>query len=270
MENTFIQFVLVNVVVAVLMKHLEESNSNAAAEDEADAAKEAAADGGAITPKRTTDDENGQLDPNMDDEAGNVPVTIPIISVTEADSDGNKTVTESDHGEIIKEEKSDWTNPNNVKIESVAIHTEPTDAIQKTSPSDVACDIGDDLRYCQINRDDISIEVQNAKNINSKKESLILRQQKAFDEPSPNRTPRIMQHVIYEESSDSDNQQIRMGRNEDRNVKRMGRKVRNHRAHLLHGMRIDSIEDHEGSSSPPYDDTRASESATSLNEFYME
>lgn len=241
----YYKFVLVNVVVAVLMKHLEESNSNAAAEDLAEA-----------TPKHDADVSQSAPDPNKkepDVTVNDVPLSpspppVPIISVTEADSEDNKTMTESDNAEAFELD---------VKEDTIHVTEKPT----VHTPSEVQCNVSDDKLYCQINRDD-SIENKILHNTNIKMD--ILRSQKTFDEP-----PRILQHIIYEESSDSDNQPIRVTR-EDRNVKRMGRKLRNHRAHLLHGMRIDSIEDHEGSSSPPYDDTRASESATSLNEFYME
>merc|ERR1712176_1140531 len=78
--------------------------------------------------------------------------------------------------------------------------------------------------------------------------------------------PQVVASIIYEESSDSDQNRVI---SQFRNQKRIGKKIRNQRSNLLHGMRIDSIEDHEGSSSPPYDDTRASESAPSMNDFYI-
>ena len=94
--------------------------------------------------------------------------------------------------------------------------------------------------------------------------------------------PQVVASIIYEESSDSDQNRVI---SQFRSQKRVGKKTRNQRrygvffflnflkiiflSNLLHGMRIDSIEDHEGSSSPPYDDTRASESAPSINDFYI-
>ena len=248
-----------NVVVAVLMKHLEESNSNAAAEDAAVPDAPGNDGMGGIVSQQVGEMGNG----NGEQVASPPPPLIPTINVTEADSDASMTKHDSDEKSTNESDAAESTqvNPEVTVTTSDATTITTSVATNETDPLSRS-----DKLYCQvINRDD-SILAQ----VSQHKCDTMSRQKKLEKQATLDECGRIMQtHIIYEESSDSDNQQIRVGKNE-RNVKRMCRKMRNTRSHLLHGMRIDSIEDHEGSSSPPYDDTRASESATSLNEFYIE
>ena len=253
-----VQFVLVNVVVAVLMKHLEESNSNAA-DGEEEGPKREELIGQSTEPSAPADHEHFSSANHQPHELA--PQNVPIISVTEADSDG--------HTQDDDQERSESPRP------EVAV-AKP-EVIDSASPAVVIIEPGKDDRrrdefVCQISQQDSldnSVAAATCKNQSLRSKKMEgLKSQKAFDEP-----PRISHHVIYEESSDSEGH-IRSSEGHGRNVKRVARKTRgahiSTRAHLLHGMRIDSIEDHEGSSSPPYDDTRASESANSLNDFYLE
>ena len=238
------------------MKHLEESNSNVAdGEEEGPKREEFVA-----PPPQPTDLENFPFDNHQAHEAAQGP-TVPIISVTEADSDDNP-------------QKDDQERSESPRPEVVTPKPEVLDDTM-VSPTVVIIEPGRDDRrrdelYCQISQQDsldhnLPVAAYGNQSLRSQKMEG-LKTQKAFDEP-----PRISHHVIYEESSDSEGH-IRSTEGHGRNVKRVARKTRasHARAHILHGMRIDSIEDHEGSSSPPYDDTRASESANSLNDFYLE
>lgn len=188
---------LVNVVVAVLMKHLEESNSSAGDTEDPEAPTKRAGEEEVREAPQAAANENRPRSPS-----------VPQITVEEVDETSRLT---------------EPTEETTLMSQSEASH------LFELPPTMV--DVPKQLEVVMKNR----------------KERLV--SQRAFDEP--------ISHVIYEESSDSDA------------PCRPRRMIDRRRDKLLGGIRIDSIEDHEGSSSPPYDDTRQSGSNTSLDTIYL-
>lgn len=228
------------------MKHLEESNQTAAAED----AEELAEKNLVVAAKAEMIE---SLKTSTRPKSPTLPV-IPKISLTEPEIEFEQSEPDSESEDYDEIGRKREMSPD--VSSSPIIFTEPPLKSLKLMTKE------NDKLYCQIPNTDLLLEQKIAKSdLNSKK----LVSQKTFEESV---FPPITQNVIYEESSDSDNQHIRQNMR-DSGIKKMGQQMKNHRAYLLQGMRIDSIEDREGSSSPPYDD-RASESQTSLNDFYSE
>lgn len=231
------------------MKHLEESNQTAAAED----AEELAEKNLVVAAKAEMIE---SLKTSTRPKSPTLPV-IPKISLTEPEIEFEQSEPDSESEDYDKIDEIGRKREMSPDVSSSPIiFTEPPLKSLKLMTKE------NDKLYCQIPNTDLLLEQKIAKSdLNSKK----LVSQKTFEESV---FPPITQNVIYEESSDSDNQHIRQNMR-DSGIKKMGQQMKNHRAYLLQGMRIDSIEDREGSSSPPYDD-RASESQTSLNDFYSE
>jgi len=192
--------VLVNVVVAVLMKHLEESNSSAGDIEDPEAPTKRAGEEEVREAPQSAANENRPRSP-----AGS---SVPQITVEEVDETSRLT--------------------------------EPTEETTLMSQSDAS-------HLFELPPMMVDVPKQLEVVMKNRKERLV--SQRAFDEP--------ISHVIYEESSDSDA------------PCRPRRMIDRRRDKLLGGIRIDSIEDHEGSSSPPYDDTRQSGSNTSLDTIYL-
>lgn len=205
-------------VVAVLMKHLEESNSSAGDIEDPDAPTRANTDVRQVPQAAPTNGANssGTVAPGKTG-AGS---SIPQITVEEVD------------------ETSRFTEP-----------TEETTLMSQSESSKITSSRSQGHLYEIVSAMPLVEPIPPKKLevvIKNRKERLV--SQRAFDEIS---------HVIYEESSDSD---------APSHPRRM---IDRRRDKLLGGIRIDSIEDHEGSSSPPYDDTRQSGSNTSLDTIYL-
>ena len=201
-----------NVVVAVLMKHLEESNSSAGDIEDPEAPTKRAGEEevreAAGSQNAAAASENRPRSP-----AGGS--SVPQITVEEVDETSRTEPTEET---------------------TLMSQSEPPAAshLFELPPSSMV-DLPKQLEVVMKNR---------------KERQLV--SQRAFDEAP-------ISHVIYEESSDSDAPGCRPRQ----------RMIDRRRDKLLGGIRIDSIEDHEGSSSPPYDDTRQSGSNTSLDTIYL-
>ncbi|CAG5097992.1 Oidioi.mRNA.OKI2018_I69.XSR.g15322.t1.cds [Oikopleura dioica] len=217
------QFVLVNVVVAVLMKHLEESNSSAGDIEDPDAPAKRVGENDVRDVAQSSNAANSSKSEKRSSSPGGGASSIPQITVEEVDETSRFTEPTEETTLMSQSESSKVTSSRSQGHLYEICKPEAAHMMPDTPPK--------------------KLEVV----IKNRKERLV--SQRAFDEIS---------HVIYEESSDSD------GPTHPRH-----KMIDRRRDKLLGGIRIDSIEDHEGSSSPPYDDTRQSGSNTSLDTIYL-